>query len=373
MSKTLYQVFKNLAWPDLCQAALVCKAWREVRVVYSFCFCAETQIGTIVVMVASFPPALFQAAEDPTLWKDFPVLTRMTLVNFLGFIRTSRSVIWLFTRIFFPSSLDFNIKVLQSCTHIRSATAEGFQVDLPCCNKSNCKLHTSQPWPLLQEVLAFSVKDLEPRLKELVLYLSRCSRSTLDYTTWVDNFAAANKVANICIVSTPPETIDVSTHYLYHWGFSSPATDLEDLLKKTISGGKVHIEIVGDSTLRDIPNIFEILGNQNIQKYFLETDFKIKSLGNNLNTLNSCRGLILDDKVVSFDAEEIDVMNRMLAHIAMEPRPRGPEYINLSKVCSSSFVMPLITPIVVCKHSVTKASQVFVFKFSKWSRKPFCF
>ena len=101
MSKTLYQVFKNLAWPDLCQAALVCKAWREVRVVYSFRFCAETQIGTIVVMVASFPPALFfsfQAAEDPTLWKDFPVLTRMTLANFLGFIRTSRSTIWPFTR-----------------------------------------------------------------------------------------------------------------------------------------------------------------------------------------------------------------------------------------------------------------------------------
>ena len=139
MSKTLYQVFKNLAWPDLCQAALVCKAWREVRVVYSFCFCAETQIGTIVVMVASFPPALFfsfQAAEDPTLWKDFPVLTRMTLVNFLGFIRTSRSVIWLFTRIFFPSSLDFNIKVLQSCTHIRSAMAEGF--------RSTCRAATSQ-------------------------------------------------------------------------------------------------------------------------------------------------------------------------------------------------------------------------------------
>ena len=182
MSKTLYQVFKNLAWPDLCQAALVCKAWREVRVVYSFCFCAETQIGTIVVMVASFPPALFfsfQAAEDPTLWKDFPVLTRMTLANFLGFIRTSRSVIWLFTRIFLPSSLDFNIKVLQSCTHIRSAMAEGFQVDLPCCNKSNCQLHTSNPWPLLQEVLAFSVKDLGPRLKELVLYLSRCSVALL--------------------------------------------------------------------------------------------------------------------------------------------------------------------------------------------------
>ena len=59
MSKTLYQVFKNLRWTDLCQAALVCKGWREVRVVYSFCFCAETLIGTIVVMVSSFPPALF--------------------------------------------------------------------------------------------------------------------------------------------------------------------------------------------------------------------------------------------------------------------------------------------------------------------------
>ena len=231
--------------------------------------------------------------------------------------------------------------ISQSCTHIRSAMAEGFQIDLPCCNKSNCEIHTSNPWPLLQEVLAFSVKDLGPRLKELVLYLSRCSRSTLDYTTWVDNFAAANKVANICIVSTPPETIDVSTHYLYHWGLSSSATDLEDLIKKTISGGKVHIEIVGDSTLRDIPNIFEIMGNQNIQKYFLATNFKIKSLGHNLNTLSSCRGLILDDRVVSFDAEEIDVMNRMLAHIAVEPRTRGPEYINLPKVSSSSFVMPL--------------------------------
>ena len=129
---------------------------------------------------------------------------------------------------------------------------------------------------------------------------------------------------------------------MYHWGLSSPASDLEDLLKKTISGGKVHIEIVGDSTIRDIPNIFEILGNQDIQKFFLETDFKIKSLGNNLNMLNTCRGLILDDRVVSFDAEEIDVMERMLGHIAVKPRPRGPEYINLPKVCSSSFFMPFL-------------------------------
>ena len=86
MSKTLYQVFKNLAWPDLCQAALVCKAWREVRVVYSFCFCAETQIGTIVVMVASFPPALFFLFRQQKIplygrtfpsWRGWPWLTSL--------------------------------------------------------------------------------------------------------------------------------------------------------------------------------------------------------------------------------------------------------------------------------------------------------
>ena len=97
MSKTLYQVFKNLAWPDLCQAALVCKAWREVRVV----FVQRHRLAQLLSWSRVFPLLYFcQAAEDPTLWKDFPVLTRMTLVNFLGFIRTSRSVIWLFTRIF---------------------------------------------------------------------------------------------------------------------------------------------------------------------------------------------------------------------------------------------------------------------------------
>ena len=182
------------------------------------CFCAETQIGTIVVMVSSFPPALFfsfQAAEDPTLWKDFPVLTRMTLVNFLGFIRTSRSVIWLFTRIFFPSSLDFNIKVLQSCTHIRSAMAEGFQVDLPCCNKSNCKLHTSNPWPLLQEVLAFSVKDLEPRLKELVLYLSRCSRGKISKSIFWRPISRSRVWETTWTLSTAAEGW-YSTTKLYH-------------------------------------------------------------------------------------------------------------------------------------------------------------
>ena len=163
--------------------------------------------------------------------------------------------------------------------------AEGFQIDLPCCNKPNCEIHTDDPLPLPQEI--FTV--LGSRLKEMVLYISRCSRSVPDYPTF-DNLTTANKVVNICTVWTPPVTMDISTHYLYHWGVSSSANDLEDLVKKTISGGKVNIEIIGDSTLRDIPNIFEILGNR-VQKYRLKTDFKIKSLGNSLNPLNSCREL----------------------------------------------------------------------------------
>ena len=119
---------------------------------------------------------------------------------------------------------------------------------------------------------------------------------------------------------------------------SSSANDLEDLVKKTISGGKVNIEIIGDSTLRDIPNIFEILGNR-VQKYRLKTDFKIKSLGNSLNPLNSCRELyyrIPDTDQASMEAEEIDAMNRLLAHVAVDPRPMGPELIRLSKVYTPS-------------------------------------
>ena len=245
--------------------------------------------------------------------------------------------------------------------------AEGFQIDLPCCNKPNCEIHTDDPLPLPQEI--FTV--LGSRLKEMVLYISRCSRSVPDYPTF-DNLTTANKVVNICTVWTPPVTMDISTHYLYHWGVSSSANDLEDLVKKTISGGKVNIEIIGDSTLRDIPNIFEILGNR-VQKYRLKTDFKIKSLGNSLNPLNSCRELyyrIPDTDQASMEAEEIDAMNRLLAHVAVDPRPMGPELIRLSKVYTPS--CQILTCIVIwniiCPHRCKKTNVWHLFLPFSWLR-----
>ena len=71
MSKTLYQVFKNLAWPDLCQAALVCKAWREVRVV----FVQRHRLAQLLSWSPVFPLLyffLFRQQKIPLYGRTFP-------------------------------------------------------------------------------------------------------------------------------------------------------------------------------------------------------------------------------------------------------------------------------------------------------------
>ena len=75
-----------------------------------------------------------------------------------------------------------------------------------------------------------------------------------------------------------------------------------------------------------------MLGNQTPKPigYYLTTDLKIKSLGS-LDHLSLCVCLELQNGD-PIEAEEIEAMDRILAHLAVEPRPRNPENIRIPKV-----------------------------------------
>ena len=105
-----------------------------------------------------------------------------------------------------------------------------------------------------------------------------------------------------------------------------------DLIKRTPRGERQEINIWSkdSSDQRAFPdNLFEVLGNQTPKPlyYLLKTNLKIKSLGSTLDHLSLCVTLWLMNKA-PIEPEEVEAMNRLLAHVAVEPRPK-----NLLDIC----------------------------------------
>ena len=205
-------------------------------------------------------------------------------------------------------------------------------MELPGCNLPGCEVHTETEWPILEKVFKF----MKSSLKEAVFLLSRCSCDDPDNWLWIEVFAgeAENSGVNFCLVWTPNQNEHDNVIQLdYHLGESNTVTNLVELIKRTLTGERQQIGIysttaVESAELRAIPNLFEVLGNQAPQPfgYYLVTNLKIKSLGS-LDHLSLCEGIELknDDPI---EAEEIEAMDRILAHVAVEPRPRNPETIS---------------------------------------------
>ena len=146
-----------------------------------------------------------------------------------------------------------------------------------------------------------------------------------------------SKGVNVCTLWTPNQNEDFKVNRLhYYWGESSTAASLVDLIKRTLTGERQEIYIWSKdgSDQRALPdNLFEVFGNQTPKPlcYFLQTNLKIKSLGSTLDHLSLCVNLGLMNKA-PIEPEEVEAMNRLLAHVAVEPRPVNPVRINIPKV-----------------------------------------
>ena len=211
----------------------------------------------------------------------------------------------------------------------RFALTKTLELELPGCNLPGCESHTETEWPILNEVFKF----MKSSLKEAVFHLSNC-RGGYDHLFWIERFAMEkSKGVNVCLLWTPNQNEDFKANRLhYYWGESSTAASLVDLIKRTLTGERQVINIWSKdcSDQRAFPdNLFEVLGNQTPKPlyYLLQTNLKIKSLGSTLHHLSLCMNLWLMNKA-PIEAEEVEAMNRLLAHVAVEPRPK-----NLLDIC----------------------------------------
>ena len=206
-------------------------------------------------------------------------------------------------------------------------------MELPGCNLPVCDSHKETDWPILTEVFEF----MKSSLKEAVFLLSNC-RGGYDHLFWIERFAMEkSKGVNVCTLWTPNQNEDFKVNRLhYYWGESSTAASLVDLIKRTLTGERQEIYIWSKdgSDQRALPdNLFEVFGNQTPKplRYTLQTDLKIKSLGSTLDHLSLCMDLWLLNKA-PIEPEEVEAMNRLLAHVADEPRPKNPMTISIPKV-----------------------------------------
>ena len=113
---------------------------------------------------------------------------------------------------------------------------------------------------------------------------------------------------------------------------SNTVTSPVDLITRTLTGERQGINIwrKDSSDQRPFPyTLYEIIGNQTPKPlwYALQTSLKIKSFGSTLDHLSLCMDLRLVNKA-PIDPEEVEAMDRLLAHMAAEPRPK-----NLLDIC----------------------------------------
>ena len=209
-------------------------------------------------------------------------------------------------------------------------------MELPGCNLPVCESHKETDWPILTEVFEF----MKSSLKEAVFLLPRCNDDLREqlFLFLIYMFAREKcKGLNVCTlwILNQYEDLDV-IRFDYFWGESSTAASLVDLIKRTLRGERQWICIWSkdSSDQRAFPdNLFEVLGNQTPKPvcHSLKTNLKIKSLGSTLNHLSLCMNLMLRNNA-PIEAEEVEAMDWLLAHVAVEPRPKNLLYICIPKV-----------------------------------------
>ena len=209
-------------------------------------------------------------------------------------------------------------------------------MELPGCNLPVCESHKETDWPILTEVFEF----MKSSLKEAVFLLPRCNDDLKEQLFLIDMFVREKcKGLNVCTHWTPNQNEGFKDNvFHYYWDKSSTADSLVDLIKRTLTGELQAINIWSKdrSDQRAFPdNLFEVLGNQTPKPlgYYLQTNLKIKSLGNTLDHLSLCKALWLMNKA-PIEPEEGEAMDRLLAHMALagEPRPVNPVRIIIPKV-----------------------------------------
>ena len=213
----------------------------------------------------------------------------------------------------------------------RFTLTKTLEMELPGCNLPVCESHKETDWPILTEVFEF----MKSSLKEAVFLLPRCNDDLKEQLFSIDMIEMIEKCKglNVCTLWTPNQNEDFKVNRLhYYWGESSTAASLVDLIKRTLAGETQEINIWSKdaSDQRALPDtLFGVLGNQTPKPlfYFLETNLKVKSLGNTLDHLSLCTGLVLNNKA-PIEPEEVEAMNRLLAYVAGEPRPK-----NLLDIC----------------------------------------
>ena len=202
-------------------------------------------------------------------------------------------------------------------------------MDLPGCNLPDCESHKEAEW-----ILTDIFEVMKSSLKEVVCLLSRCGDDWTEQL-WFERFARKkSKGLNICTLWTLNQNEDLNViRFDYYWGESSTAASLVDLIKRTLATGErqaIYISSKDRSDQRALPdNLFEVLGSQTPKPlcYSLATKLKIKSLGSTLDHLSLCMGLFLYNEA-PVEPEEVEAMDRLLAYVAAEPRPK-----NLLDIC----------------------------------------
>jgi len=268
----LKEVLKKLDLEDLGEAALVCKAWRE-------------------------------AAEDPALWKNFPV--RLTPSNWDSFLEMKRL-----------------------------AKAEYVEVELPSCNKIGCEVHPQKEWPVLDKIKTF----LGTNLKEMIIRLSQCAKERSGGWEWIRDFAFKGMDDGIttCVILTPIDE-DVWARYFFYWGENTASTSLFNLMRKTIRdrGPGVGITICGGpdnrTVSRHIPDLFEMLDGLMTEDglFFLKANVKMTGL-KSTDHLKQCYGIHLFN-MAALEEDEVQALHQVLAHLAQEPRPTYPSVVYVPK------------------------------------------
>ena len=217
----------------------------------------------------------------------------------------------------------------------RFTLTKTLEMELPGCNLPVCESHKETDWPILTEVFEF----MKSSLKEAVFLLPRCNDDLKEQLFLIDMIDMIEKCKglNVCTlwISNQYEDLDV-IRFDYFWGESSTAASLVDLIKRTLAGERQAISIwsKGGSAQRALPDtLFEVFGNQTPEPlfYFLQTNLKIKSLGNTLDHLSLCKALWLMNKA-PIEPEEVGAMNRLLAYVAAEPRPKNLLEFRIPKV-----------------------------------------
>ena len=274
-----------------------------------------------------------QAAEDPTLWKNFPV--RLTPSNWDSFLEMKR-LFFLFINAF----LDCNSSL---CGNIRLAKAECVEVELPACNKIGCEVHPQKEWPVLNQIKTF----FGTSLKEMTVHLSQCDNLGSGDLQWIRDFAFEGLDDRItittCVILTPIDEDEDDwgwdwAPYIFSWGENTASTSLFNLMRKTIrdKGLGVHISIWGGSdnktVSRHIPDLFETLDSLMTENgvFYLQTNVKMIGL-KSTDHLKQCHGIRLCN-LAAPEEDEVEALHQVLAHLAQEPRPTNPSLVYVPKV-----------------------------------------